>query len=320
MLYPKRPVILVTNSVPRDVLAPLDGLAGIVMGPANGDLMARADVLQLAPRLTGIVNQAELRVDQELLDHAPHLRIVANVAMGIDNFDLDLMRKRDVYATNISNLFADATADYTLGAMLMATRRLSAADRYVRSGQWQKFQPGAWDGALLQGKTLGLIGYGTIARAVETRARSFGLNIVHHCRTPTQRDGYRELDALLAESDIVSLHLPLNAASLRLIDARRLGQMKPGAYLVNVSRGPVVDEAALVAALESGHLAGAALDVFENEPQVHPALPAMDNVVLTPHIAGGTLENRQAARRFSFENIARLLIGQTPLNIVNALP
>lgn len=313
------PVVLVTNTVPADVLAPLGNFARVIMGPTDGNLMERAEVLRLAPELTGIVNQAELRVDRELLERAPRLRIVANVAMGTDNFDLQSMREHGVYATNIPNLFAEAVADYTLGVMLMVTRRLHEADRYVRSGQWNSFQPGVWDGPLLRGKTLGLVGYGAIAQIVAARGSAFGLKCIHHGRTPSHHDGYRTLDRVLAEADIVSIHLPLTIETQMLIDARRLGQMKKGAWLINVSRGRVVDEAALVAALQSGHLAGAALDVFANEPQLHPALPQMKNVVLTPHIAGGTVESRHAARLFCFENIARTLAGQSPLNIVNSL-
>lgn len=290
------------------------------MGPTGGSLMDRSQVLRLAPSLVGIVNQAELRVDRELLENAPLLRIVANVAMGTDNFDLRLMREHGVYATNIPNLFAEAVADYTLGVLIMITRRLHEADRYVRSGQWQKFQPGVWDGISLQEKTLGLIGYGAIAQAVVKRAIAFGLKCIHHSRTPPHDEGHRPLDQLLAEADIISLHLPLTAETQKLIDGRRLGQMKRGAWLINVSRGRVVDEDALVEALRTGQLAGAALDVFENEPQVHPALSKMNNVVLTPHIAGGTVDSRHAARLFCFENIARILAGQTPLNIVNSPP
>jgi glyoxylate reductase len=314
------PLILITNTVSQGVLAPIDQIAQVVMGPSNGDLMDRADVLRLAPRLTGIVNQAELQVNRELLECAPNLRIVANVAMGTDNFDLKLMHQHGVYATNIPNIFAESAADYTLGVILMTARRLHEADGYVRSGQWTKFQPGVWDGTLLCGKTLGLIGYGSIAQAVEKRAQGFGLKVIHYCRTPTKQAGHRSLEQLLCESDIVSLHLPLNTNSKQLIDAKHLSQMKRGAYLINASRGRIVDEEALVAALQSGHLAGAALDVFENEPQVHAALTKMNNVVLTPHIGGGTVESRYAAQLFCFENIARVLTRQKPLNIVNSLP
>ncbi len=311
------PLILFTNAVPDEVLVPLKGLARVVLGPAGGDLMPRAEVLRLAPELAGIVNQAELRVDSELLDRAPKLKVVANVSIGVNNLDIPLMQRRGVFATNVPHAFVESTADFTLGALLAVARRIHEADSYVRAGGWRSFQPGVWDGALLHGKTLGLVGYGAIGQAVAQRARGFGLRILFHQRTPVDHSDYAPLDRLLREADVVSLHLPLNRDSDGLIGAARLAQMKPGALLINASRGRIVDESALVAALESGHLGGAALDVFENEPQVHPALLAMRNVVLTPHIGGGTRESRLRARLHCVNDVARVLAGQRPLSALN---
>ena len=311
------PLVLITNSVPPAALAPLTGLARVVMGPTNGDLMSRAEVLRLAPELAGIINQAELRVDRELLARAPNLKIVANISIGVDNLDLAEMTRCGVFATNIPHAFVDATADLTFGMILLLARRVLEADCYVRSGAWRGFQPGVWDGALLAGKTLGIVGYGGIGQAVERRARAFGLRVLHHQRTSGSAPGQVLLDQLLQESDFVSLHVPLNSDSAGLINAERLQRMKQGAYLINASRGRVVDESALVAALQSGHLAGAGLDVFENEPQVHPALVTMKNVVLTPHIGGGTRESRHHARHGCAENVALVLSGQRPKNALN---
>lgn len=312
------PLVLITNAVPAAVLAPLEGIARVVQGPSGGDLMPRAEVLRLAPELAGIVNQTELKVDAELLERAPKLKVVANVAIGINNLDLPLMQRHGVYATNVPHAFVESTADYTLGALLALARRIPESETYVRAGRWRSFQPGVWDGTLLDGKTLGLVGYGAIGQAVARRARGFGLRILFHQRTAVEHPEYRPLDRLLQESDVVSLHLPLNADSDRLITAARLAQMKRGTFFVNASRGRIVDEAALVAALQSGHLAGAALDVFENEPAVHPALPALRNVVLTPHIGGGTHESRYRARLHCVSDVARVLSGQRPLNALNA--
>ncbi|MBL9215428.1 MAG: D-glycerate dehydrogenase [Opitutaceae bacterium] len=312
MSVPLLPTVLITNTVPPDVLAPLVGVARIIQGPADGNVMARSEVLRLAPSLAGIVNQGELRVDAELLDAAPELRVVANVAMGVDNLDLPLMRARGVVATNVPSAFIESTADCTLGLILAVTRRLVEADRYVRAGGWTAFQPGVWDGMLLRGKTLGLVGYGRIGRAVEQRARAFGLEVVHHSRTPSSAPGYRPLPALLGESAIVSLHVPLNADSRGLIDATRLRQMPRGAILINMARGRVVREAELVAALQEGHLAGAGLDVFEDEPSVHPVLAGLPQVVLTPHLGGGTRESRREARLLSVHNVAAVLTGRPP--------
>jgi len=311
------PLVLITNTVPAGVLEPLKGLARIILGPAGGNLMPRSEVLRLAPDLAGIVNQAELRVDEELLNLAPRLRIVANVSIGVNNLDLGLMQRRGVYATNVPHAFVEPTADYALGALLALVRRIPEADRYVRSGTWSGFQPGVWDGALLDGKVLGLVGYGAIGRAVAKRARGFGLRILYHQRTAVDDPEYVPLDRLLREADVVSLHLPLNRDSDRLLNATRLAQMKRGAVLVNSARGRIVDETALVAALQSGHLAGAALDVFEDEPQVHPALLSMRNVVLTPHLGGGTRESRHRARHHCVTDVARVLSGQRPLSALN---
>jgi glyoxylate reductase len=311
------PRVLITNTVPDDILEPLRGLAEVTLGPDGGLTTPRDEVLQLAPELAGIINQGELRVDAELLDHAPNLRIVANVAAGYNNFDTALMAARGVWATNTPDAFYEATADFTLAMILAVARFLVKGDGYVRALQWKRFEPGVWDGMLLAGKTLGIVGYGRTGQAVARRARAFGMNIIYTRRQVSDDPEARTLDDLLAESDFVALHVPLVAETRHLIDARRLAQMKPGAYLINMARGPVVDEAALAAALQSGHLAGAGLDVFENEPQVHPALLTMDNVVLAPHVGGGTRESRQMARLLCAQNVAAVLRGERPLTPVN---
>lgn len=313
------PKVLITNTVPAEALNPLAGLAEVIQGPAGGRLMPRDEVLELAPTLQGIINQAELVVDAELLDLAPQLKIVANVAIGVDNLDLDLMARRGVWASNTPDAFVASTADCTLALMLSVLRRIPQADAYARSGDWtgDGFQPGVWDGALLAGKTLGIIGYGRIGRAVAKRARAFDMRVIYHSRTFSNEAGYRSLEALLGEADVLSLHTPLTEQTYHLLDAARLARMKDGAYVINMARGAVVQEEALVAALQSGKLAGAGLDVFEFEPAIHPALLEMPNVVLTPHIGGGTRESRLMARRLCAENIAAVLSGGLPLTPVN---
>ncbi len=312
--------VLITNAVPSAVLTPLNGIAEVLQGPAGGRLMSRAEVLRAAPELSGIINQAELRVDEELLAAAPRLQIVANVAIGVDNLALEAMARRGVWASNVPAAFVASTADCTLALILSLLRRIPQADRYARSGQWPRdgFQPGVWDGALLAGKTLGLIGYGRIGKAVAKRARAFDMRVIFHSRAPSAEAGYRELDALLTEADVVSLHTPLTPQTRHLINAERLARMKRDAWLINMARGPVVDEAALVAALGTGAIAGAALDVFEFEPKIHPALLDMPNVCLTPHIGGGTRESRHEARLLCARNIAAVLQGKPPLTPVNA--
>lgn len=311
--------VLITNAVPADVLEPLAGLAQVIQGPSGGRLMSREAVLRQALALDGIINQAELKVDNELLDAAPRLKVVANVAIGVNNLDLDLMAQRGVWATNVPDAFVESTADCTLALILNLCRKINAADRYVRSGQWRDdgFQPGIWDGMLLAGKTLGIIGYGRIGKAVARRALAFEMRVIYHNSTPADESDYRALDALLEEADIVTLHTPLTPQTHHLIDAARLEQMKASALFINMARGAVVHEQALVDALLKGKIAGAALDVFEFEPEVHPALLTLENVCLTPHIGGGTGESRWAARRLCAQNIAAVLQGKRPITPVN---
>lgn len=311
--------VLITNAVPEDALAPLAGLAQVIQGPAGGRLMPRETVLRHAPELDGIINQAELTVDKELLDAAPRLKIVANVAIGVDNLDLDLMAQRGVWATNVPDAFVASTADCTFALILNLLRKINAADRYVRSEQWAAdgFQPGIWDGLLLAGKTLGVIGYGRIGKAVAQRARAFDMRVIYHNSRPSRDAAYRALDDLMAEADVITVHTPLTTHTRHLIDAARLARMKPSAYLINMARGAVVHEEALVDALLDSRIAGAGLDVFEFEPEAHPALLQMENVCLTPHIGGGTRESRRAARQLCAQNIAAVLQGERPITPVN---
>lgn len=287
------------------------------MGPGGGDTLPREEVLRHAPRLSAIICRGELQVDAELLERAPNLRIVASASVGVDKLDLPRMEERGVFATNAPDYFVEATADYTMGAILSLLRRLPEADRYVRAGRWRSFQPGAWDGALLRGKVLGLIGFGAIGRAVARRAEGFGLTVIHYRRTESSDPGFTPLPELLARSDIVSLHVPLNGDSRTLMNAARIRRMKKGAYLINASRGPVVDEPALISALESGRLAGAALDVFADEPRVPQALRRLPNTLLTPHLGGGTIESRRHSSLTCATAVARVLSGRRPENLKN---
>lgn len=309
------PRVFVTVHVPLEHLSPLADAAEIVM-PDNGVRAApRSQVLEQIGDCTAVISQGELRVDAELLDAAPALKFVANAAMGIDNLDLAELRRRGIPASNTPAAFAESTADHTLGLMLSLTRRISEGDRFVRTGDWARrgMEPLRWEGTLLGGKTLGIVGYGRIAKMVETRARAFDMKIVHTKSTPHDHPGYRKLDTLLSESDLVVVLVPLTAETRHLIDATRLARMKRGAAFINVARGRVMDEAAVVAALKSGHLAGAAFDVYEEEPVVSEELLAMENVVLTPHIGGATREQRRRGRLEAAGEVARFLKGEDRL-------
>ncbi len=306
------PKVLFTLKVPPAHLAPLDGVAEVIMAGEGFKPASRQRILELLPECSGLISQGELRVDAELLDSAPQLKIVANAAMGTDNLDLTELKKRGIAATNTPDAFAVSTADHTMGLLLGLTRRIPETDRFVRTGEWARggMEPLRWESRLAGAMTLGLVGYGRIAKLVEQRAKAFGMKVIHTRSTPDHHNDFRPLHTLLAEADVIVILVPLTPATHHLINAATLAKMKSGAFLINMARGKVMDEAAVVEALQSGHLAGAALDVFEEEPVVNEALFTMENVVLTPHIAGATREQRERGRLEAAENVARCLRGE----------
>ncbi len=313
------PKVLVTLNIPYEHLAPLDGIAEIVMIDNGYSPMSREQIFSEIGDCEGIISQGELTVDYALLDAAPKLQIVANAAMGIDNLDLVELKKRGIRASNTPGAFAESTADHTLGILLALTRRIAESDRFVRTGAWEKekMQPLRWESTLAGAKTLGIIGYGRIAKLVETRAKAFNMKVIHTRTEMSDHPDCRNLDDLLKKSDIIVVLVPHTPKTHHLINAGTLEKMKPGAFFINVARGKIMDETAVVAALKSGHLAGAAFDVFEEEPLVSPALFEMDNVVLTPHTAGATKEERRNGRLEAAENVARFLKGEELLSPVD---
>jgi glyoxylate reductase len=247
----------------------------------------REELLARAAGCDGLVTMLTDRIDPELLDAAGlQLRVVANYAVGLDNVDLDECERRGIAVANTPDVLTAAAAEMTLALMLALTRRVVEGDRFLRRrGEWQ-WAPTFMLGRGLQGVVLGIVGWGRIGQEVGRLARAHGMTVMHA--------GELLLDDLLETVDIVSLHVPLTTETHHLIGARELALMKPSAYLVNTSRGPVVDESALARALAEGLIAGAALDVYENEPEVTPALLELDNVVLVPHLGSATHEAREA--------------------------
>jgi glyoxylate reductase len=274
---------------------------------------SRAELLARAAGKDGLMLMLTDRVDDELLDAAgPQLRIVADYAVGIDNIDLDACRRRGVVVSNTPDVLTETTAELTIAILLALLRRVAEGDRLIRRGEEWIWAPNLMLGRGLPGLLLGLVGHGQIGQAVERLGRAHGMEVVHHSRTSGV-----PLEELLTSADVVSLHLPLTEESRHLIDAAALARMKTTAVLVNVSRGPIVDEAALVAALTEGRIAGAALDVFEREPEVHPGLLGLENVVLVPHLGSATLETREAMGMLCVEALrAVLLEGRVPPNVV----
>jgi len=254
------------------------------------------------------------RVDAALLARCPRLRIVANVAVGVDNVDLAACAARGVVVTHTPGVLTEATADFAFGLVLAAARRIAEGDRMVRGGEWTGWSPRLLLGARVHGATLGVVGLGRIGRAMARRARGFGMQVLYtqRNRLPPEMEralGARhvDLDGLFALADVVSLHCPLTPETRHLVDARRLALMKPGALLVNTARGGCVDEAALAEALARGPLAGAALDVFEDEPRVNASLLARPNVVLTPHVASAELPTREAMAEMAADEVVAYL-------------
>lgn len=317
--------IVVTNRIPQAAVDLLRAAHDVDAREAD-ETASREETLRRIAGADGVITMITDRVDDEFLDAAgDQLKVVANVAVGYNNIDVAACARRGVVATNTPGVLTDATADTAFGLMLMATRRFGEGERIIRSGtpwQWGMFYLLGMD---LRGKTLGIVGAGGIGIAMARRARAFGMDIVYTSPRDIAADAAAELGArrlelpeLLATADVVSLHCPLVPAGQpgsthHLIDAEALRAMKPSAYLINSARGPIVDEAALVEALRRGEIAGAGLDVFEDEPAVHPGLLELDNVVLLPHLGSATVETRTAMAELAARNVLRVLAGEPAL-------
>lgn len=271
----------------------------------------------------GLVAQGTDKVDAALLDQLPDLRVVCNVAVGYNNIDVAAARARKVVVTNTPDVLNEACAALTWGLILGVTRRLGEGERILRAGRWKGFQLDFLLGMDLVGKTLGVVGMGRIGQAVAAKAAAFGMRTVYmkSPRRPDEQvlgpDGVAyeglSLEPLLERSDVVTLHVPLSPETHHLINRNSIRLMKPTAYLVNMARGPVVEEAAVVAALENGWIAGAALDVYELEPVVHPGLLAFDSAFLIPHLGSATRETRTAMCNLAARNLIEVIEGRQPV-------
>jgi glyoxylate reductase len=283
----------------------------------------RTEVLRRVKDKEGLICLLTEKVNDELLRNAPKLRIASNVAVGFDNIDVDLCTKRGVVATNTPGVLDETTADFAWTLLMAVARRLAEGEHLARSGNWKGWNLDQLCGADVWGKTLGIVGFGRIGRAVARRALGFQMKVIYTDAVRAAEDveksvnaDFRDMNVLLAESDFISLHVPLLPETCGLFDAPKFFRMKPTAYLINTSRGPVVDEAALVAALENKKIAGAALDVYENEPFIHPGLKR-SNVVLAPHLASASIETRTKMAVMAANNVVALFKGQRPPNMLN---
>src|SRR5437773_9310421 len=283
----------------------------------------REEVLRRVKDKEGLICLLTEKINEELLSVAPKLRIAANVAVGFDNIDVAACTKRGVAATNTPGVLDETTADFAWTLMMAVARRLGEAETLARSGKWKHWDLDQLVGTDVWGRTLGIVGFGRIGRAMARRASGFQMKVIYTdaVRAPEAvekelKAEFREMNSLLGESDFISVHVPLLPETRGLFNAPKFNRMKPTAFLINTSRGPVVDEAALVAALEGGKIAGAGLDVYENEPFIHPGLKRA-NVVLAPHVASASLETRTKMACIAAENVVALFAGKRPPNILN---
>jgi glyoxylate reductase len=316
--------VLVTRRLPAEALDRVTARCDLALYDGEG-AMARDRLLAEVAGKAGAITLLTDRVDEEFLDAAgPGFKIVANYAVGYDNIDVAACTRHGVLASNTPEVLTETTADIAFALMMAAARRIAEGDRFLRSRT-----PWIWGPLMMLGQdvhhaTLGIVGFGRIGQALARRARGFAMRVLYNdaYRPPAQVEHelgaqYRDLDELLRESDFVSLHTNLTAQTRHLVNAERLAMMKPTAVLVNTSRGPVVDEQALADALSRGQIFAAGLDVFEHEPDVHPALLACENAVIIPHLGSATVKTRLAMANLAIDNLLAGLAGDRPPSLLN---
>jgi glyoxylate reductase len=317
-----KPKVLLTHPLLKESM---DYLAGQVdLELATKELiLPQPELISRLKNKDGLLCFLTDRIDREVIDQALHLGVIANCAVGVNNIDVNYARRRGILVTSTPEVLTEATADLTLSLILATTRRLVEADRFCRQGKFKGWKIDLLLGQELSGKTLGIIGFGRIGRAVARQARAFNLKVVYYDPNPFSGEKevefkaeYRELDDLLSESDIVSIHASLTPQSYHLISKEKLALMKKTAVLINVARGPIVDEKALSEALKQGKIWAAGLDVYENEPHIEPGLLNLENVVLLPHIGSATLETRRRMCFMAVNNLLQGLRGERPENLV----
>ncbi|MBI3621016.1 MAG: D-glycerate dehydrogenase [Nitrospirae bacterium] len=318
-----KPRIFVTRALPSPIMLELKRLFQLKWNRRDQPL-SRQELCAGVGKAEGLIAMLNDPIDAAVIDAAPKLRIIANYAVGYNNIDLAAAGGRGIDVTNTPGVLTEATADLTWALILAAARRLPEGEALVRSGRWTGWSPTQLVGGEIFRKSIGIIGMGRIGQAVARRAQGFDMDILYYSRTrlPLIKEvvlGARHcsLEELLRRADVVTLHLPLTKESRHLIDRAALNLMKRTAYLINTSRGPIVDEAALIAALKQGRIAGAGLDVYEEEPTVPSALRRLKNVVLLPHLGSAAEETRIRMGRMVIENLAARFAGQQPPNKVN---
>jgi glyoxylate reductase len=314
--------ILVTKPVFSEAIERLKAQAAVDLNTDERTL-TKPELIQRLNGVQGAVTLATDTIDTEVLEAVPDLRIVSNVAVGLNNIDIAAATRLGILVTNTPGVVTETTADFAWALLMAAARRVAEADRFVRNGQWTVWRFQLLLGHDVYGKTLGIIGLGNIGKAVARRAKGFGMSI-QYCGSgratgAAESDGVRQVsfETLLSTSDFISVHVPLLPSTIHLLNEKAFALMKPNCIVVNSSRGPVVDEKALVRALQSGKIAAAGLDVFEREPEVEPDLLELENVVLAPHIGSSSRETRMRMCMMAVENVLAGVKGERPPNLVN---
>jgi glyoxylate reductase len=318
-----KPEILISRSIPQEALALARQRATVDLHQEPSPLPKAELIARLADK-EGLVCLITDAIDAEVLVSAPRLKVVSNVAVGFDNIDVAAASAKRIVVTNTPDVLTETTADFTWALLMAVARRVIEGDQYVRAGRFKRWELMLLLGGDVHGKTLGIIGFGRIGKAVARRAGGFNMRVLYHDALRADATAERALNAtfvdkatLLKESDFVTLHTPLLPHTRHLIDAADLKLMKRTAYLVNAARGPIVNEAALVQALGEGWIGGAGLDVYEEEPKVHPGLLGLSNVVLAPHIASASVDTRVKMATLAVENCLAVLEGKPPITPVN---
>lgn len=321
---PKR--VLITEPIIPSVISTLEEYFDVDVGE-RGTYNDEQALVRDLPRYHALMPMLSNPITEEVIRAGDKLQIVANHAVGYNNIDVEAAQSQQVHVANTPGVLTDSCAEFTLALMLAVSRRLHEAERYLLEGKFDGWDPLGFLGMELQGSTLGIVGMGRIGQAVAERARALGMKILYHNRTPLASEdeerlgaAYRaDVESLARQSDILSLHCPLTEETTHLIDSEILALMDEEAILINTSRGPVVDEAALAQALHEGIIGGAGIDVFENEPEVHPRLKTAPNCLLTPHIASASYKTREAIGMLAANAIIGILQGKSPSEIPNLI-
>jgi glyoxylate reductase len=319
-----KPNIYVTRRLPGAAMDLLEKNFQLECNPFDR-VLTREELLSAVKGRDGLLPLLTDRIDGDLMDGAgKQLRVIANYAVGFNNIDVPAATARQIAVTNTPGVLTDTTADLTLALILGVARRLVESDRYARAGKYEGWAPLLFLGADVHHKTLGLMGFGRIGYAVAKRALGFDMRILYHDTRRADPElerqvqaRYMDRDTLLQEADFLSIHVPLTPETKRFMSTREFSLMKPTAYIVNTSRGEVIDEEALAAALQERQIAGAGLDVFEHEPVIHPALLNMDNVIILPHIGSASTETRTKMGLMAAENLIAFFEGRVPPNCLN---